>query len=94
MSCTCRNLSRGTADVYSLGLIDPRSGSELGSSEGVVVRNLGTGPIETCNCCGHRVDPLGYMLCQRNDMVTSAIAAGHLQLVDEFSAGGHILSKE
>ena len=91
MSCNCRNLPRGTADVFSL------TNSQFVNtqlSEAVVVRNLGTGPIETCSCCGHRVDPLGYMLCKRNDMVTSAIAAGHLQLLDEFSAGGHILTKE
>lgn len=85
MSCICRNLSRGTADVYSFG---------AEHNDGVVVLNLGTGPIETCGCCGHRVDPLGYMLCQRNNMVTSAIAAGHLQVVDEFSAFGHIHSIE
>lgn len=85
MNCICRNLPRGTADVYSF---------DAEHESGVVVRNLGTGPMETCDCCGHRVDPLEYILCQRNDMVSSAIAAGHLQVVDEFSVRGHILSKE
>lgn len=85
MNCICRNLPRGTADVYSFA---------AKHESGVVVRNLGTGSMETCNCCGHKVEPLGYILCQRNDMVSSAIAAGHLEVVDEFSASGHILSKE
>ena len=85
MSCICRNLPRGTADVFSTG---------AERNDGVVVLNLGTGPIETCSCCGHRVDPLGYMLCQRNDVVAGAIAAGHLQVLDDFSAFGHIHSRE
>ena len=83
--CLCQTVPRGAADVLSK---DYERGNCL------VVHNRAQHIIETCSCCGHRVIPLGTAMCQDTDIISGALAAGFLAIVDRFDSTGRIINTE
>jgi hypothetical protein len=83
--CLCQTVPRGAADVLS---------KNYDRDNCLVVHNRAQHVIETCSCCGHRVDPLGVALCQNTELISSALKFGFLVVIDQFDGTGRILNKE
>ena len=83
--CLCQTVPRGAADVLSKDY-------ERGNC--IVVHNQTQHTIETCNCCGHRVEPLDTAMCQNTDIISGALKSGFLVIVDQFDSSGRIINKE
>jgi hypothetical protein len=85
MSCFCKVLDRGESDVFSKAHF---------RDNGVVVHSRVLHSIESCACCGHRIEPLTKMLCAETPLISSALKSGHLELLMRFDVSGHIVDIE
>ncbi len=83
--CLCQTVPRGAADVLS---------KDYERDNCIIVHNRAQHTIETCSCCGHRVESFNMALCQNTEIISGALAAGFLAVVDRFDSIGKILNKE
>jgi hypothetical protein len=83
--CLCQTVPRGAADALS---------KDYERDNCLIVHNRARHVIETCSCCGHRVDPLGVALCQDTELISGALKSGFLVIVDRFDDIGRITNTE
>lgn len=83
--CLCQNVPRGAADAISM---------DYERSNCVIVRSRAQHVIETCSCCGHRIEPLGNMMCLNTELISEALVVGHLEVITQFDSIGHIINTE
>lgn len=83
--CLCQTVPRGAADALS---------KDHERDNCLIVHNRVQHTIETCRCCGHRVEPLELALCLNTDIISSALKSGFLVIVDQFDSSGRMINKE
>jgi hypothetical protein len=82
--CLCQTVPRGSADAISM---------DYERSNCIIVHSKAQHIIETCSCCGHRIEPLGNMMCLNTELISGALAADHLEVIAQFDAIGHMVHK-
>ena len=83
--CLCQNVPRGAAEAISM---------YYERKNCIVVHSKVHHIIETCSCCGHRIEPLGNMLCLDTNLISGSLAKGHLEVIAQFDNIGLIINKE
>ena len=83
--CLCQNVPRGAADAISM---------DYERSDCVIVHSKVQHIIETCSCCGHKIAPLGNMMCLNTELISGSLSMGHLEVIAQFDNTGHMVNTE